>query len=307
MKKHEFRAMGSRIEVILDSTSSRAAAQLDQVPTWFEEWEQCLSRFREDSELSRLNLSLGQSTRVSQTMWDVLQLAQRANRESGGLVTPQVLNSMEAIGYDRSFDFLDKSNGAVNHLVAQSDCSLENVITDPSDHSVILSEGARLDFGGAAKGWAAHQTMRRLSPYGPAMVNAGGDIAISNLMQGGIFWEVSIIDPMHPETHIAVLRVGRGGVATSGRDFRNWSQGGVQRQHIIDPKTGLPAKTDILSATIVAATVMDAEMSAKTVFILGSTKGLSWLEKQAGLAGFLVLESGKTLQTCNMAQFMWRK
>jgi thiamine biosynthesis lipoprotein len=306
MKKCEFRAMGSRIEVIIDPAGGRAAALLGQVPAWFEEWEQSLSRFREESELSRLNHGHLQPIRVSQTMWDVLQLAIRSERESDGLVTPLVLNAMETIGYDRSFDIQNKSTATANRLRAQPVCSLEKIILDPSLRSVLLPEGTRLDLGGTAKGWAAHQAMRRLSSYGPALVNAGGDIAISQLMQGGNFWEVNIIDPVQPESHLAVLRVGRGGVATSGRDYRNWSQGGLRRHHIIDPKTGLPAETDILSATIVAATVMGAEMAAKTVLILGSRKGLSWLEKQTGLAGFLVLENGKTQQTKKMTRYLWR-
>src|SRR5512143_3570474 len=101
-----FRAMGCQILAISDAPVPRARPKLQHVPEWFEGWEQSLSRFRENSELSQLNRTHGVPTPVSQTLWSVLQLALRAEAQSGGLVTPAVLEALEQAGYDRSFDTL---------------------------------------------------------------------------------------------------------------------------------------------------------------------------------------------------------
>jgi thiamine biosynthesis lipoprotein len=160
----------------------------------------------------------------------------------------------------------------------------------------------RLDFGGTAKGWAAHQCMLRLAEFGPVLVNAGGDISISGLHTDGSAWQVGIIDPLQPAIDLVRLKVGRSGVATSGKDYRKWLQDGILRHHIIDPRTGLPAETDILSASVLAPTAMEAEMAAKVIFILGSEDGAAWLQKQPQLGSLVVLDDGEVLisQTLKM-------
>jgi len=70
-------------------------------------------------------------------------------------------------------------------------------------------------------------------------------------------------------------------------------QGAFLNHHIIDPRTGQSALTDILTVTVIAPTVMEAEAAAKAVFLLGSEAGLNWLEADSGLAGLLVLDNGQ--------------
>src|SRR5437764_784301 len=102
----EFRAMGSQILAAIESEDPEAGSLLAEVPRWFAEWEQTLSRFKEDSELSRLNNveSSCVPIPVSDTLWKVLRVALRAAQYTGGLVTPTVLNALEDAGYDTSFD-----------------------------------------------------------------------------------------------------------------------------------------------------------------------------------------------------------
>src|SRR5437868_6288441 len=103
----EFRAMGSKMMALLQSDAPFASEALARVPEWFETWEQQLSRFRPDSELSLLNNSAGRPFQVSPELWEVLQLALTAAGDTGGLVTPAVLNAVEAAGYDRTFEAID--------------------------------------------------------------------------------------------------------------------------------------------------------------------------------------------------------
>jgi thiamine biosynthesis lipoprotein len=214
-----------------------------------------------------------------------------AEENSDRLVTPAVLEALVAAGYSGSFDQMpltQASNGHENHQLLP----LKNIQYSQKEHSICLPVGLSLDFGGVAKGWAAHRAMNRLKNYGPALVNAGGDIAISGLLLGGEPWLVGIDDPFHPGTNLGTLRLGRCGVGTSGKDYRHWMQGEVRKHHIIDPRTGEPAETDILSTTVIAPTILDAEMAAKVILILGSQAGLDWLEAHTAFTGMLVTEDG---------------
>jgi len=294
-----FRAMGCQMLAILEQESEDAPNILDQVHDWFEGWEQVLSRFRHDSELSRLNRTTDQFINVSQTLWDVFQASLQADQFTRGLVTPTVLDAVEMAGYDRPFDELPASRG---YSASQGYTGLwteihplSMVTCDEVTHSICLPPGIRLDFGGVAKGWAAHQTAEKLKPYGPALMNAGGDIAISGPRLDGNPWLVGIANPLEPEHDLVMLHLQGGGVATSGKDRRRWMQGAFLNHHIIDPRTGQPAMTDILTATVIAPTVMEAEAAAKAVFLLGSEAGLDWLEADSGLAGLLILDDGQVL------------
>lgn len=298
-----FRAMGCQMKAMIDSDSPHAAEALQEVPRWFASWERCLSRFREDSELSHLNRRAGVPTRVSATMWEVLRAALLAAQLSEGLVVPTVLPALEAAGYDRPFEQVSMG-GPWETVYAWKTppCAWQRVHLDPERRTVTLPHGVRLDLGGIAKGWAADSVVRRLKPYGPALMDAGGDIAVSGPMRNGQPWPIGVADPRpaptgflaHPPL-LGVIWLARGGVATSGRDVRRWRRGDEVQHHLIDPRTGQPARTDILTVTVVAPSAYEAEIAAKVVFILGSQEGLAWLEKRPGTAGLVVREDGEVL------------
>jgi len=294
MKKIEFYAMGCQMSALVDADSEAAVSHLVEVPAWFEEWERSLSRFRPESELNQLNDRSGESVTVSETLWEVLQLSLRVAHLSQGIVIPTLLGALEAAGYDRSFEILQPTLPGPSSLSDPflSQAAWQEIHLDPYLRRVTLPPGVRLDLGGVAKGWAAHQAMLRLAAYGPALVDASGDIAIS----AGL-WSVGVADPFQPEEDLELVWVRRNGVATSGRDYRRWKKNGAWQHHLIDPRTALPAETDVLSATVIAPDVIEAEMAAKIALILGSQKGLEWLSSHPSLAGLLVLEDHHILYT----------
>lgn len=297
--------MGCQIEAITASESDQARALLGKVPGWFQEWEQILSRFLPDSELTQLNFHPEKPVSVSETLWEVICSALDMEKVSGGLVSPALLNAMVAFGYDRPFEELASNNRNawlepdISNRLASSD-----ITVDPSTRVIFLPFGLQLDFGGIAKGWAATKAVERLSAAGSAMVNAGGDIAIKNPSKKDKKWIVGIVDPFNRENFLCNLSMGSGGVATSGRDRRHWLQGDLERHHIIDPRTFQPAQSDVLTATVTAQTAVEAEMAAKSALILGSVAGLAWLEERPDFAGYLVLENGETLQTSNLKYYL---
>lgn len=306
MQRLAFRAMGCHMLAVLDVASEQAARTLAQVPAWFEEWEQTLSRFRQGSELSQLNRNAGRWMPVSAVLWEVIQSALHAARQSQGLVVPTLLNTLEAAGYDRSFEALSQSLSLARQSPPPPVEDWRAIRCDSRTRSIYLPVGMRLDLGGIAKGWAADQAVQRLSAYGPALVDAGGDIAVSGPRADGQPWPIAVARPgpgfpapssegQEDGNEIGLLMISGGGVATSGRDFRRWQCNGVWQHHILDPRSGQPAATDVLSATVVAPTALEAEVAAKVVLISGSRDGLAWLEARPALAGLLVLEDGRAI------------
>ncbi len=307
MKKIEFYAMGSHMSALLETYTLAGEDTLEHVPAWFEEWEQALSRFRPDSELSVLNDSPGYPMPVSETLWDALQAARRAHRGSGGLVTPAVLPALEQAGYDRSFERVLEGQSASASRPLPDAGSFDQVVFDPLKRTVALPFGVRLDLGGIGKGWAAQRAMQRLSAYGPALMDAGGDLAVGVPLADGHPWPVGVSYPFDPEKSMALLALQHCGAATSGRDYHRWHKNGAWQHHIINPRTGLPAETDVVSATVLAPDALQSEMAAKTALILGCREGLSWVEHQAEMEALLVLENGETVETPGFDRYRWRE
>jgi len=294
--------MGSEMLAVIES--SMLSQTLPAVTRWFEEWERVLSRFRYDSELTRLNQIHERPVQVSEVLWDVFQAARKAEQMTTGLVTPTVLNAMIDAGYDRPFDELFDLNPPGAGSIEISVASRKEISAHEADRTITLPSGIGLDFGGVAKGWAAHQAMERLQVEGPALVDAAGDIAISGPRAGGSPWQIGVADPFHKGEEIEILFLERCGVATSGKDRRRWLREGAFKHHIINPLTDQPAETDVLTVTVIAPDVMLAEAAAKAAFIQGSRPGLEWIEAHPEFAALFILDDGQMIYSQKMQEYL---
>ncbi|WP_119071387.1 FAD:protein FMN transferase [Aggregatilinea lenta] len=285
-----FRAMGSQINVWLESAEDGPAI-LQVVPDWVEAIEAALSRFRLESELSRLNQRVGKWTDVSELMQANLSEALRAARATDGLVTPFVWSALVAAGYDRSFEAMQEAT----NIGTPSPLSYwQAVQLDAETRQVWLPD--RIDLGGTAKGWTAQTIAHRLAVHGACLVDLGGDIVGS----GGP-WRVDLHDPFHPSTPFVSLTLRDRAVATSGTDYRRW---GVNQHHIIDPRTGAPALTDLVSVTVIHHDAVLAEAFAKAVLIQGAVAGLNWLAQQEGAIGLAFKHDGSVMATENFSAYI---
>ncbi|WP_322495873.1 FAD:protein FMN transferase [Chloroflexus sp.] len=304
MQQLSFRAMGSTITVIIDSDDPTARSVLTAARKTFLRYERMLSRFRPHSELSALNRRAGHGTvRVGQTLWRAVQQALWAARLSDGWVTPTVGAALVAAGYDHNFSALTNGSAAGESKPAP-DWRL--IGYDPRRRTISLPAGMQLDLSGSAKGWTAALVARRLGRRFPALVDAGGDIAVSGPRRDGSSWPVEVADPQTPDQGTELLLIRRGGVATSGIDYRRWQQAGRWQHHLIDPHTGAPAVTDLLSVTVVAPTLPLAEMAAKTVLLRGAESGLRWLKARPQLAALLVSTDGQIIRSPALERYCWR-
>jgi thiamine biosynthesis lipoprotein len=272
MKYHEFRAMNSDILLAAEGSPSQLAVGFEKVQAFVEQSEARFTRFSDQSELARLNGSAGGWFQASPELFDLLLLARRYNRETGGLFNPAVLEALENAGYDRSMDEI-RARGVVR-VTKQANLlvpDFQAIQLERSSRKVYLPAGMRVDLGGIAKGWIAEQAAGVLRRYAQACaVSAGGDMFLSGLPSGEPTWQVALEDPRAPEQNLAVLNVTAGAVATSSITKRRWQQGQRTQNHIIDPRSGEPVETDWLSVTVVHPQAAGAEVFAKALLIAGS-------------------------------------
>lgn len=304
----ELESMGCRGRAVLDAEGPHARAALDRLPAWLADRERILSRFDPSSALARLN-ARGRAEHVDEVLWSALDVALAAAASTDGLVTPAVLSALEAAGYDRTFAALPRDrHGAVPPAPVVSPFDL--VERDPRTRSVRLPPGLRLDLGGTAKGWSADAAASMLAVVGPALVDLGGDVATGGAPRER--WPIAIADPRADagdanDEPLPLVLLGVGGIATSGRDFRRWMRSGVEQHHVIDPRTGVPARTDVWSATVIARSALDAEIAAKRVLIEGSDRGLAWLETRPELAALVVRDDGSVRRSARFDEHVWKE
>lgn len=265
--RHAFAAMGTTVELLVEAPT----ADFARVEEEFERLEQVMSRFRPDSELSRLNRD-GEID-ASPDLLEVVELALAARERTAGRFDPTVHNAVVAAGYDRTFAEVPRDGGAVAGAPTGGRVTVRG-------RRIELDEGVRIDLGGIGKGFAAERGAQLLATTGPCLVSAGGDVAVR-----GALWPVGV-------TSSITLGLERGGLATSGRDRRSWRRGGEEQHHLIDPATGRPARTDLVRVTAVGSDAVDAEVLAKTLFLGGSGAALA-----AGVPAVLVTDDGRTIRT----------
>jgi thiamine biosynthesis lipoprotein len=269
MQQRQFRAMGTTVELFLAAeTGDGAAEALDRAEREFERLEALLSRFRPDSELSRLN-DLG-GIEAGEDLLAVVELALEAREQTSGRFDPTVHNALVAAGYDRTFEEVAAEGDGRPQSPAQ--CG-GGVSIDWARRRIVLEPGVRLDLGGIGKGYAADRAAAMLSEAGPALVDAGGDIAAVG-RPDSVGWRVGIETPAVSMT----LALGDGALATSGRDRRRWRRNGIEQHHLIDPSTGRPAESDLLRATVVARSAVEAETLAKSFFLAGERAAIAEAE-----------------------------
>jgi FAD:protein FMN transferase len=259
-RRHPFRAMGTEIVLYGPDVDG---FPIDVVEAVFTREELRFSRFRPESELTRVNAASGHWTKISAPFEELVRLSLRHAAATEGLFDPTVLDAMLAIGYDKTFD--EVLAGARGALHPPKPCGRwKEVRCKPG--SILLPEGVGLDFGGIAKGWTADEAAEAAVAAGLpwAIVSAGGDLRIAG---DAPVLEIGVSDPEDFSSELTRLGLSEGGLATSSTLVRAWGDG---LHHLIDPRTGIPATTDVVQATVWAPTAAEAEVRAKWALLTGT-------------------------------------
>lgn len=297
-----FRALGSKIRVIVDAGEAddmpAAADAAEEVERFIQRFDETLSRFREESELSRLNRDEREVVPASGLLRTAVRAGLWAAERTGGLVDPTLLPEIQAAGYRSSragtdglgMDELLTDAPARESAHAARDEAWQNFEVDDDAGTIRRPPGLGFDPGGTGKGLAADMAAGLLEGYPRFLISCGGDIRVGGPISVEVPFEVFV---EHPSTGASphLFKVGDGGIATSGIGARSWrTDDGRPAHHLLDPSTGEPVWSGLIGTTALAGTAMEAEALSKAALLSGPEKAREIL---AARGGILVHESGE--------------
>ncbi|MDQ6712208.1 MAG: FAD:protein FMN transferase [Candidatus Dormibacteraeota bacterium] len=271
-------ALGTSVHVVATESDELGPAST-AVSEVLEDVDTAYSRFREDSELSRLNASPGRSVHVSPLLATAIDAAQRAARLTDGAVDPTIGHAIRIVGYDDDFSRVAAKAGPVN-LRSWRIPGWQAIRFDRRARTVLLPAGVELDLGSTGKALAADLAARAAlaaAGAGGVLVSLGGDIAMAGTPPSG-GWRIHVAEDSrtNPEGAGEVICLPGGGVATSSTTVRRWTRGTAVLHHIIDPKTSLPATGPFRTVTVAAATCLDANIASTAAIVRGEA-AIEWL------------------------------
>lgn len=276
-----WRALGSSVQLVVTEPASLGAAR-DAVQDVLDRIDLAASRFRADSELSRLNASAGRPLTASPLFRQALQVAIDAAAWTDGLVDPTVGASMLAAGYDRTYRMVD-SDGPAFTVAFQPAPGWQRIELDNETGRVRVPAGVVVDLGATAKGLASDLASEAAAADAGCgvLVSLGGDVSVAGPVPDG-GWPVRIADHSDPDLPVAeddaeTVLLHSGGLATSGTLSRRWRRGGSWMHHLIDPRTGAPSDSPWVTASVTAATCVLAN-AASTAAIILADSAPSWLQ-----------------------------
>ncbi len=286
-----WRALGTSAMLLVDGSADleRTRAMVDAEIAAIDD---ACSRFREDSELSRLNARAGQPVAVSATLADALEVALRAAVLTDGRVDPTLGGELRHLGYDRDFASLPPDGSAVALRVSLPP-PWTAVAFDREAATVCLPVGVELDFGATAKALAADHAARAAAESSGrgVLVSLGGDIAVAGPAPTD-GWSIRVTDdhaagPDAPGVDIAIFS---GGLATSSTTVRRWRRGDEVHHHLLDPSTGRPVQSPWRTVSVAAGSCVDANLASTAAIVMGA-EAPGWLDAR-GLPSRLVAEDG---------------
>ncbi len=289
-------ALGS--SVVLQVTDPKALGRARAiVERELEELDRACSRFRGDSDLQRVNGGAGRFVRVSRLLIEAVRVALRAAELTDGDVDPTVGNALVLAGYDRDWALLERPIEGPERapqpvIRARVTPGWRAIEIDSERVAMRVPTGVRLDLGATAKAWAADRAAAAVHEATGAgsLVSLGGDIATAGAApEGG--WRIYVTDDHRaPGGQGQTIAIVSGGIATSSTAVRRWRHEGQTRHHIIDPTTGTPVVGTWRTASVAAATCLDANI-ASTAALVRAGAAPAWLER-LGLPARLVSADG---------------
>ncbi|NNF89617.1 MAG: FAD:protein FMN transferase [Acidimicrobiia bacterium] len=290
--EHRFRVMASEAHVVLVEPTAGA---IDVAVARLHELEQRWSRFVPGSDIDRLAGAGGNPQDVSNDTLLLLHTMRQAHRGTSGRFDPTMLREIIDVGYAASIDNPARVSTTINLPFPSG--TIDDVELDGT--TVRLPEGMALDPGGIGKGLAADIVCAELIEAGTAgaLVSIGGDLAAAGGPPSSAGWMIAVEDPYAPGAELLTVGINAGGVATSSTLSRSWRLNGRPRHHLLDPRTGTSARTDLVAVTVFAPSAWEAEVHATTALIAGGAGAIDHLNG-LGMTGIAIDRDG-TMHSTN--------
>ncbi len=248
-----------------------------------------LSMFNKSSLISRINR--GEDVKVDSMLERLYIASEKVNKETFGAFDPTVSPLMKAWGFVERTGVLPDSAtiDSIMEFVGMEKTSIENARLVKTDSRISF------DFSAIAKGFACDEIGRMLSRNGVKnyLVEIGGEIAVNGVNKSGQKWRISVDAPVECNDsvihdNIMIVNMDKGGIATSG-NYRNYKDvNGTKVVHTMNPLTGYPEISQLLSATVIAENCMFADAYATACMAMGLEKSISMMSERKDVAVMLI-------------------
>ncbi len=291
-----FEALGTTVVVVV-AHPGRLVDAVGEVERELEDIDRTCSRFSEHSDLSRVNGARGAWVDVDPLLVTAVEVALHAAAVTEGAVDPTIGAALMSIGYDRDFAEVSPIGPPIGE--AKPAPGWHVVEVDAERARIRVPAGVMLDLGATAKALAADRSAACAARTVDAgvMVSLGGDLSVAGSAPAG-GWPVGIADDhrsaAEPGETIAIVS---GGVATSSTTVRRWTRGGVPVHHIVDPRSGLPAREVWRTISVAASSCVSANTATTAAAVFGE-EAPAWLAA-LGLPSRLVRPNGRIVRVAN--------
>lgn len=301
----QFEALGTEIniQIVVEDCGQKNSAKEDiqKARILYADFAKIFSRFDQESELSKLNKSLGVYNPASDHMFEIVVSSLMYNRKTAGLYDPRILGQLEAVGYAGDF------RTTTRRVVEKNDekvISLDRELSDDlkiDDGKVFF--GVRMDFSGIAKGYITDKVSAFLIKKGwkNFLIDSGGDMFMCGLDENGKKW---VIDVEGIDKGKLIFSLSNEGIATSGITRRKWEIEGRKMHHIINPKNPKNFMFELKSVSVVADSTMDCDVWAKALFLMGRQNAMVYA-KEKGLAAVILDYRGTAWISPNAKKFVY--
>jgi thiamine biosynthesis lipoprotein len=294
--------MGTLVQITIPGPSSpESLTSVDKAFDEITRIEKLLSSHLDTSEISQLNKNAGgELIAVSAETIKLIQEGIRWGEMSQGIFDITIGPLIKLWDFEGGHKKVPDSDSLANAIALVNYKNIEII-----ENKVRLKlPGMALDMGGIAKGYAVDRAIETLQKSGVkgAIINAGGDLMAFGKRSAKSAWVIGLQHPRHSEEISASFAAensnGGTAVATSGDYQKFFIVDGQRYSHILDPQTGVPNR-DVISATVTAPSVMQADILATIAFILGPDKGREFLKKLDGVEAMWINKEEEKIFTEN--------
>jgi thiamine biosynthesis lipoprotein len=293
--KHETQIFAMDTVMILTAYGEHAEAGLDAASAVLFDLDRRLDPEEAGSEVYAVNHADGEPVKVTEPVYRMLETAAAIWSDSGGALDPTIYPLVKAWGFIDG-NYRVPSEEELQALLSHVDMGAVRLEGD----TVRLPAGMELSFGALAKGYAAQAAAEAMRDAGvsAAVLSLGGNVQTLGTKPDGKPWSVAVQDPFDTGDYAGLLQLGGGTAAvTSGGYQRFFEQDGVTYHHILDPATGMPSHSGLVSATVVCDDGTKADALSTAAFILGEQKSLELREKLGGFELVLITEDRRVIVT----------
>ena len=262
----EFRGMGTDLGLFIvvrdEAEYAQATADMISAREIYVRYEKIFSRFDPESELSRLNASLGKALPASREMLEVARHSLVYHKKYHRLFEPRIIAALEAAGYTRDFQQNDFTPNTTHQTVDISHPLEEDLIV--SDTTVQFQN--RMDFSGIVKGYTNDRVTEFFHSHGWTnfLIDSGGDMYAAGQPFDNDTWHIAIEGI---STERLTLSLSDVAVATSGISRRKWERDGKRFHHLIHPEHPGNFAFDVKTVSVIASSTEEADVLAKVLFI----------------------------------------